>query len=273
MTIHTFNAEKRAWEQETKEDPVFNQIIEKPIVFFDIETTGVSFTADRIIQFAGIKIMPNNEPAIGLNIRINPLITIPAEATAVHSITNEMVNGCPPFKSVAPAIGKFIADSDLAGFNSNQFDVPFLYEEFARAELNWDLDGIKTIDVYQIECKLFPRTLEGAYKRYFDKEIKNAHDAMSDICATIEVLQEQLPIIESPDPKLISSVETFLSDGQKKTFDFGGKIYYNNDEIPCWSFGKNKDKPIANDMDYVRWVLTTDFPAETKQKIRNFLNI
>lgn len=239
----------------------------RPIVFFDLETTGINITKDRIIQFAAVKITGEK-----LNIMINPNIPISPEATEVHGITNDMLADKPLFSDVAEDIAKFIRNCDIAGFNINHFDVPFLFEELYRCNIHWDLNDVNILDSYTIECKLTPRSLESSYQRYFNKPIENAHDALADVEATIAVFKKQMELIESDEVEYLDKVNAFLGINPESRFDCAGKLYL-KDGIPHWSFGKYKDKPITFDNSYVNWVLNAEFPTESKFKIIKYLGI
>ncbi len=244
--------------------------LKKPIVFFDLETTGTNVLVDRIVEISIIKLHPNgteNE----VTLRINPEMPIPAEATAVHHITNADVADCPTFKQVAQRIADLFTDADVAGFNSNRFDVPMLSEELLRAGINFDMSRRRFIDVQTIFHKLEQRTLSAAYKFYCDKNLDDAHSANADTRATYEVLKAQLDRY----PTQLKNDIAFLADfsTQNKNVDLMGRIIYNADGKEVFNFGKYKGQPVEDvfrrDTGYYAWMMQGDFPRNTKQVITN----
>ena len=240
--------------------------LKNPIVFFDLETTGTNINSDRIVEICYLKVYPNgNEES--KTMRINPEMHIPAEASAVHGIYDEDVADCPTFKEVARSIANDIEGCDLAGFNSNRFDVPVLVEEFLRAGIDIDLTKRKFIDVQVIYHKLEQRTLSAAYKFYCGKNLEDAHTAEADTRATYEVLKAQLdryPDVLENDIKFLSDYSTY-----SKNVDFAGRIVYNDDGVEVFNFGKYKGWDVAEiltkDPGYFTWVLGSDFTNNTKQ--------
>ena len=250
----------------------------RKLLFFDLETTGVSTTKDRIVQIAtALDIDGKIETKKFL---INPTIPIPTEATEVHGITNEMVKNCPTFKQISKSLYEYIKDCDLAGFNSDSFDVPLLSEEFARCEINFPQKEIAFVDVLKLERLLNPNTLSAVYKRYTGLEL-DAHDALNDVLATVAIYDYQ---IDSPlYGKIMLDYEDFKSEfthsaqftdiicqGDKLRFDIAGKMYQ-KDGIVYWSFGKNKDCDVRNDSGYSNWFLREDFPTQSKKCLINYL--
>lgn len=242
--------------------------LERPLVFFDLETTGLEITRDAIVEISMIKVLPDGTE-IEKTRRLNPGRPIPAEATAVHHITDEDVAECPSFRQIAQSLFEFIDGCDIAGFNSNRFDVPMLYEEFYRAGLAWDTSKVKFIDVQTIFHKKEQRTLIAAYKFYCDKNLEEAHSANADTKATLEVLKGQLDRYDD----LENSVES-LSDysSQNKNVDLMGRLIYDDLGRVVINFGKHKGR-LAEDIlrqepGFFSWVLTSDFPACTKQEFR-----
>lgn len=239
--------------------------LKKPICFFDLETTGIQVAKDRIVEIAILKVFPNGNKE-SYTWRVNPGIPIPAEASTVHGITNEMVANEPAFKELAPKIYSLISDSDLGGFNSNRFDIPMLAEEFLRAEIDFDLKKALSIDVQTIFHKMEKRTLEAAYKFYCGKELINAHSAAADTEATYEVLLGQL----EKYPNLKNDV-AFLSDfsTHKDRADFAGFIVYDKDGKEIFTFGKYRGKSVVEvletDSGYFGWLQNADFPLYTKK--------
>lgn len=249
--------------------------LKNPIVFFDLETTGTNIVTDRIVEISYHKVSLNGREETK-TIRINPGIPIPAATTAIHGIKDEDVVDCPTFKEVAKEIAKDIEGCDLAGYNSNRFDIPVLAEEFLRAEVEIDLMKRKFVDVQVIFHKMEQRTLEAAYKFYCDKDLKNAHSAEADTLATYEVLQAQLDRYS----ELQNDVD-FLSKftAQTNNVDFAGRIIYNEKNEEVFNFGKYKGQKVTDvfnkDIGYYGWMMGSDFPLHTKKvltniKLRNF---
>jgi DNA polymerase-3 subunit epsilon len=243
--------------------------LKNPLIFFDLETTGVNISKDRIVEISLIKVMPSGQE-IEKTLRINPEMPIPAEATAVHHITDEDVKNAPTFKQVAKELGKFFEGCDIAGFNSNKFDIPLLMEEFLRADVNVDLSRHRFIDVQTIFHKMEQRTLVAAYKFYCGKNLEDAHSANADTKATYEVLKAQLDRY----PELKNDVE-FLStfSTHNRNVDLAGRIIYNDQKVPVFNFGKYKgvsvEEVLRKDMGYFGWMMNGDFPLNTKQVLTN----
>ena len=240
--------------------------LQKPIVFFDLETTGVNAIHDRIVEISYIKVFPDgNEESKTL--RINPERHIPEQSSAIHGIYDEDVKDCPTFKQVARDIAAIFVNSDIAGFNSNYFDVPMLVEEMLRAGIDFDITKCRLIDVQNIYHKLEQRTLSAAYKFYCGKNLEDAHSAQADTRATYEVLKAQLD--KYPD-KLNNDVQ-FLSSFSKMNdnVDFAGRIIYNDKHIPVFNFGKYKGQSVedvlARDPGYYGWMMQGYFPQNTKK--------
>ncbi|MBP3553421.1 MAG: ribonuclease H-like domain-containing protein [Bacteroidaceae bacterium] len=245
-----------------------NLNLKNPLVFFDLETTGVNINTDRIVEICYLKVYPNgNEES--KTMRINPEMHIPEQSSAVHGIYDEDVADCPTFKEVAKVIARDIEGCDLAGFNSNRFDVPLLAEEFLRAGVDIDMSRRKFIDVQVIYHKLEQRTLSAAYKFYCDKNLEDAHTAEADTRATYEVLKAQLDRY----PEALQNDMGFLSEYSSFTrnVDFAGRMVYNEENIPTFNFGKYKGKPVEEvlrkDPGYYSWMLQGDFTLNTKQML------
>lgn len=242
-----------------------NLKISKPICFFDLETTGVNVSLDRIVEISILKIFPNGNKESKTWL-VNPGVPIPLEASNIHGITNDIVKNEPLFKMIASDIKSMIDNCDLAGFNSNKFDIPLLAEELLRSEIDFSLDNVATIDVQNIFHKMEQRTLSAAYQFYCGKSLDNAHSSKADTLATYEVLESQ---IEKYDD--LENNVSFLSDFSKrgKNVDLAGFIKYNEDNIPCFSFGKHKGKTVdyvlENESGYFGWLLNADFPMYTKK--------
>ncbi len=241
--------------------------LKRPIIFFDLETTGVDTSKDRIVEISMVKVTPDGEEVIKTR-KINPEMPIPAASTAVHGITNEDVKDCPTFKQIARSLEQFIAGCDFGGFNSNKFDIPVLVEEFMRADVDIDFKRRKFIDVQNIFHKMEQRTLVAAYKFYCDKDLTNAHSAEADTLATYEVLKSQLEKYE----ELENSIE-FLSEfsTRNETADFAGRIIYNEAGVEVFSFGKHRGVPVEEvfrkEPSYYAWMMNGDFPLYTKKVI------
>ena len=243
-----------------------NLNLKKPIVFFDLETTGVNITKDRIVEISILKIFPNGKKELKTWL-VNPTISIPPEVTLVHGITNEKVANKPTFKEIASSIKKIITGCTLAGYNSNKFDIPLLAEEFIRADVNFDFKKNKSIDVQNIFHKMEQRPLSAAYKFYCDKNLENAHSAEADTIATYEILIEQLKKYEELENN-IDYLADFSLRGNPSV-DMAGFIVLNEKNQECFSFGKYKDQSVIDVLKenpgYFSWLQKADFPAYTKK--------
>jgi DNA polymerase-3 subunit epsilon len=241
--------------------------LKKPLVFFDLETTGVNISSDRIVEISYLKVYPDGKEESKTR-RINPQIHIPEDATAIHGITDEDVKDCPVFKEIARSLAAQIEGCDLAGFNSNRFDIPLLAEEFLRAGISIDLNKRKFIDVQTIYHKMEPRNLAAAYKYYCGKDLTQAHSAEADTRATCEVLMAQLdnyPDLENDVDKL-SVFSSFTNN-----VDFAGRMIFNEQGEEVINFGKYKGKLVkdvlSRDPGYYSWIMQGDFSLDTKQKL------
>ena len=239
--------------------------LNKPLAFFDLETTGITVGADRIVEISILKLMPDGSKPV-LTKRVNPEIPIPAGASKVHGIYDQDVAHEPTFKQLAPEISAFIGNADLAGYNSNKFDIPMLVDEFLRVEINFDMKGRRMVDVQNIFHKMEQRTLAAAYKFYCQKEIENAHSAAADIIATYEVFVAQLE--RYPDlAKDVEGLHQFTAMTQNVYL--AGRIVFNEKKEEVFNFGKHKGRTVADVLEkepsYFDWMLKGDFPAETKQ--------
>ena len=248
--------------------------LSRPLCIFDLETTGLQITKDRIIQIGIVKIKPNGETEEYSRL-INPEINIPQESISIHGITNEMVVNEPTFKDIAKEITSFIDNSDLGGYNSNKFDIPVIAEAFIRAEVDFDMSNRHFIDVQNIFHKMEQRTLVAAYKFYCDQTMSNAHDALYDSKITLEVLKSQLK--KYKDLKTdVPSLAEFSRAGDLKIHDFAGRLAKNNDNLVVYNFGKHKGKTIEQVMTeepgYYGWMLGADFPLYTKQCLKKEVN-
>lgn len=239
--------------------------LKRPIVFFDLETTGTNVTQDRIVEISMVKVLPGDKDPITDTRRVNPGIAIPAEATKVHGITNEDVANCRTFKEMAKEIAQFFTGCDIAGFNSNKFDIPMLSEEFSRAGVYFDFTKHRFIDVQTIFHKKEQRTLVAAYRFYCNKDLENAHSAMADTMATFEVLEAQLERY-SDLPTDVEQLSIYSS--QNRNVDLMGRLIYNDEGKEVINFGKYKGKlaeeVLRHDPGYFSWILNGDFPQNTK---------
>lgn len=239
--------------------------LKNPIVFFDLETTGTNINSDRIVEICYLKVHPNgNEEAKTL--RINPEMHIPEVTTAIHGISDADVADCPTFKEVARNIANDIEGCDLAGFNSNRFDIPVLAEEFLRAGVDIDMSKRKFIDVQVIFHKMEQRTLSAAYKFYCERDLEDAHTAEADTRATYEVLQSQLERYSD----VLKNDMAFLADysSYNKNVDFAGRMVYDEKGVEVFNFGKYKGQSVIEvlkkDTGYYSWILNSDFTLNTK---------
>lgn len=249
--------------------------LKNPIVFFDLETTGINIVKDRIVEISFVKVHPNGKEETKTR-RINPEMPIPLESTAIHGITDEDVKDCPTFKEIAKSLAAQIEGCDLAGYNSNRFDIPLLAEEFLRAGIDMDLNKRKFVDVQTIFHKMEQRTLSAAYKFYCDKSLENAHTAEADTMATYEILKAQLdryPDLQN-DIDFLSKYSSFTNN-----VDFAGRMIYNEEGKEVINFGKYKGKLVEEvlkvDPGYYSWIMNGDFPLNTKKilteiKLRGF---
>jgi DNA polymerase-3 subunit epsilon len=252
----------------------------RPLAFFDLETTGIKVATDRIVEICIIRINPDSSTKIKTN-RINPGILIPWEATAIHGITNEDVKDAPSFSQVAHELAQFLDNCDLAGYNSNHFDIPLLVEEFLRAGVDFELKGRRFVDVQNIFHKMEPRNLRAAYKFYCEKDLENAHSAEADTTATYEILKAQLDRYKETvfkDRKgnvtqpVINDVKA-LSDFSyvSRNVDLIGHIVYNDKDQEVFNFGKHKGKMVAqvfrDEPSYYDWIMKSEFPLSTKKVV------
>ena len=239
--------------------------LKNPIAFFDIEATGKDISKDRIIEISIVKILVNNNRETK-TLRVNPEMKISKEAFEIHKISNEDLKDKPTFKEIAKDLAKFIEGCDLAGYNSNRFDIPLLAEEFLRADVDIDMRKRKFVDVQTIFHKKEQRTLSAAYKFYCNKELDNAHTAEADAIATYEVLKSQLDKYED----LENDME-FLAEFSKQNnnADFAGRIIYDENGVEVFNFGKNKGVSVQEILmkqpGYYAWMMNGDFPLYTKK--------
>ena len=243
--------------------------LSKPLIFFDLETTGLSITHDRIVQISYIKVMPDGQEEEG-NLYINPGMHIPEETTAVHHITDEMVADKPTFQELAGRLKQVFMGCDLAGYNSNRFDVPMLFEEFARAGVKFDLKSVRLVDVQSIFYKKEPRTLVAAYRFYCGKELDGAHSADNDTRATYEVLQAQLDRYKDDATDPLQNDVNWLCEYTRmsRSLDLVGAIVLDDKDRACFGFGKYKGWPVVDvlkkERNYYDWMMNGDFAQSTK---------
>lgn len=244
----------------------------RPIAFIDLETTGVSLSADRIVEIAIVKLMPDGSRQVKRKL-INPEMPIPTSSSDIHGITDEMVASAPTFKQAANEIKMFIDNCDLGGYNSNRFDIPILMEEFLRSGLAVDLSNRRMVDVQHIFYTMEPRTLSAAYKFFCNKEMVNAHSAEADVDATIEVLMAQLDRYKN----LGNSIDSILGViGEEKIVDYARRFGYDDKGVEVFNFGKHKGRAVVDvlksEPQYYDWMMRGDFPLHTKQKLTEILN-
>lgn len=257
--------------------------LDKDLVFFDIEATGIDVVKDRIVQIAMIKYPKDGSTPIEKNWLINPQYPIKADAIKVHGITVDMVRNKPTFADVADELLAFFDQADLAGYNSNRFDIPMLIEEFGRVGIEFNTQDRKLIDVLQIFYKMEPRTLGAALKFYCNKEMENAHDALADTKATADVLMGQIErykgvdytdkdgiVTATPIKNDMQSIYDFISD--TKNVDFTGRFSRNSEGIIVFNFGTNKGQEAYKNPQTLKWIISKDFPAQVKNIAKAILN-
>ncbi len=237
----------------------------KPLVIFDLESTGINTSKDRIVELYMIRIMPDGSRT-DLHQRFNPGVPIPPEVTAIHGISDADVANEPSFKQKAPEINHFLINCDFAGFNSNKFDFPMLVEEFYRAEVEFDISKRKFIDAQKIFHTMEPRNLTAAYKFYCSKTLENAHSAKADTEATWDIIQAQLGRYTELEPNV-----EFLHkySGQSNLVDLAGRMVLNDKQQVIFNFGKHRGKVVTDvfklDTGYYDWMMNSDFPLQTKK--------
>jgi DNA polymerase-3 subunit epsilon len=240
--------------------------LKKPLAFIDLETTGTNLGTDRIVEVAIVKILPDGTKSIKRKL-INPEIPIPKNASDIHGITDDMIKDAPTFRQIARELKQMLDGCDIAGYNSNRFDIPMLVEEFLRAGVDFDIKGRKLVDVQKIFHLMEQRTLSAAYKFYCNKTLESAHSAEVDASATHEILVAQLERY----PVLGNTVETILKTiGEEVIVDFARRFVIENG-VEIFNFGKFKGRPVAEvlkiEPQYYDWMMKGDFPQHTKQKL------
>jgi len=254
--------------------------LKRPLAFFDLEATGVNVGADRIVEIAILKAMPDGTELVK-TWRVNPEMPIPLQTSLIHGIYDEDIANEPTFKDLAIEIAEFLGESDLAGYNSNKFDIPMLLEEFLRADVNFDMDGRKFVDVQNIFHQMEQRTLKAAYKFYCNEDLINAHAAEADVIATYKVLLGQLDMYADKEfenkqgiksKPVVNDVEALhVFTNINKPVDFAGRLVYNDKDEVCFNFGKHKGKTTEQvfsvEPSYYAWMKNGDFPLYTKKKL------
>lgn len=237
----------------------------KPLAFIDLETTGLNIASDRIVEISIVKVHPNGNKDI-VTRRVNPTIPISTESTSIHGISDDDVKNEPTFKQMAKELANFIDGCDLAGYNSNKFDIPMLAEEFLRAEVDFEITKRNLVDVQNIFHKMEQRTLSAAYKFYCNKDLVDAHSAEADTIATMEILLAQVEKYDSLENNV-----AFLSEFSKATnnVDLLGRIVYDKNNVEVFNFGKHKGKAVLEVLEkepgYYHWMMNGDFPLYTKK--------
>ena len=246
-----------------------NLSLSRPLAIFDLETTGINISKDRIVEIAIVKLLPSGE-RIEFHKKVNPEIPIPLEVSEIHGIYDVDVLDCPKFKDIAEEVKVFIADSDIGGFNSNRFDVPVLVEEFLRAGVDPEFESKKFVDVQNIFHKMEQRTLVAAYKFYCDKDLTDAHSALADTKATLDVLNAQVGKYNDLAAD-IDSLSEFSTMGGA-SIDYARRIGKNKDGIAVFNFGKHKGRSVAeifkSEPGYFSWIMNGDFSLDTKNKFK-----
>lgn len=245
--------------------------LSKPLAIIDLETTGMNLSTDRIVEIAIVKILPDGKKVVKRKL-LNPEMTISAASAEIHGITNEMVKDAPTFRQVANEIKQFIDNADLAGYNSNRFDIPLLAEEFLRVALDFDFRGRKLLDVQKIFHMMEQRTLGAAYKFYCNETLHDAHSAEADATATWEVLQSQVKRYS----QLGITVDSILQCiGEENLVDFARRMLMDNG-VEVFNFGKHKGRPVTDvlksEPQYYDWMMKGDFPLHTKLKLTEIFN-
>jgi DNA polymerase III subunit epsilon len=241
--------------------------LKKPLAFIDIEATGSNVSADRIVEIAIVKVLPDGNRTVKRKI-INPQIPIPASISDIHGITDEMVKDAPTFKQAAHEIRQFLDGCDLSCYNAYRLDIPMLMEEFIRADVEFDMKGRKVVDVQKIFHQMEQRTLSAAYKFYCNKSLEGAHGAEVDAVATAEILNAQI----EKYPQLGTNIDSIIKAiGEEPIIDFARRFIFNDKGVEVFNFGKHKGRPVADvlkaEPQYYDWMMKGEFPMNTKQKL------
>lgn len=240
--------------------------LKNPLIFFDIESTGLNVATDRIVEISMVKVLPNGTTEVKTR-RMNPTIPISPAARKIHGISDEDVKDEPLFSQIAKSLAQWMEGCDIAGYNSTKFDIPLLAEEFLRAGVDFDFRRRKLVDVQNIFHKMEQRTLIAAYKFYCNKDLTQAHSAEADTMATYEVLMAQLDRYPDDLQNDIKFLSEFSAKG--KSLDYAGRIVLNEQEVPVFNFGKHKGVPVAkvltDEPGYYSWMMNGDFTLDTKK--------
>jgi DNA polymerase-3 subunit epsilon len=251
--------------------------LKNPLLFFDIESTGLNVASDRIVEISIVKVSPGgpgqpNDVEVKTR-RLNPTIPITPGAQAVHGISDEDVKDCPTFKQVAKSLAKFMEGCDIAGYNSLKFDIPMLAEEFLRAGVDFDFRKRKLVDVQNIFHKKEQRTLKAAYKFYCGQNLDNAHSAEADTMATYEVLEAQLDRYANDEEDPLQNDVAYLAkySCQNRLVDYAGRIVLDDNDEPVFNFGKHRGRRVVDvltkEPSYYSWMMDGDFTLDTKQQL------
>lgn len=252
----------------------------RPLAFIDLETTGIKVATDRIVEICILRLEPDNSTNITTR-RINPEMDIPPDSTAIHGITNEDVKDCPTFRVVAHELDRILHACDLAGYNSNHFDIPLLVEEFLRVGVDFDLRGRRLVDIQNIFHRMEPRNLAAAYQFYCEKELIHAHSAEADTIATYEILKAQLDRYKEKEIKdhdgnvtipVVNDIKALSEfSSQSKNVDLVGHIVFNARQVEVFNFGKHKGKAVSDvfktEPSYYDWIMKSEFPMYTKKVV------
>ena len=246
-----------------------NLQLSRPLAFFDLETTGTNTAKDRIVEIAIIKLNPDGSKE-SYSKKVNPEMPIPIVVSEIHGIYDVDIIDCPTFKDIAEEVKTFITDADLAGFNSNRFDIPLLVEEMLRSGIDAEFDKKKFVDIQNVFHKMEQRTLVAAYKFYCNKDLTNAHSAEADTLATLEVLEAQIGKYDNIQGD-VDFLSEFTTMGTR-TLDFSKRIAINEGGVPVFNFGKHKGIPVVDifkkEPGYFNWLMKGDFTLDTKNKFR-----
>ena len=258
----------------------FKMKINKPIAFFDLETTGVNISTDRIIEICIVRVSPPNETVEVKTFRVNPGMPIPDQSSAIHGIYDKDVVDKPPFADIALQVSQFMKDCDLGGFNSIRFDIPLLIEEFFRAGIEFDISKRKLIDSQRIFHLMEPRTLGAAYKFYCNKDLENAHSAEADTLATYHILKAQIARYADKQVKdaegkvsvpIKNDMQVLHDFSVGNMVDLAGRMVMSDKGDELFNFGKYKGMKVKDtllkDPMYYDWIMKGDFPQDTKKKL------
>jgi DNA polymerase III subunit epsilon len=265
-------------------DVKFN--LTRDLVFFDVETTGLNVIRDRILQIALIKYPKNGSKELELTLLINPGVPISEESMSIHGFTPKDLANKPTFQQVSKQLFDFIGNADLAGYNAARFDIPMLMEEFSRVGVELDINHRRIIDVQRVFYKMEPRTLKAALKFYCQKDLEDAHDALADVRATVDVFKGQLQyyegknlideeggIIEEPIKNDIQVIHDFTND--LRLVDATQKLKYDMNGIIVFNFGKYNGQPVVDvlskDKQYYHWIIDKEFSAQVKQTVKQLM--